>query len=707
MKAIDEKIGKFVGNSDTVFIIPPFQRNYSWEEEQCEELFNDILDSVEKGKSHYIGNIVYYVGENDRAGFSEYILVDGQQRITSILLLLSAIRNRLSKDEANKLERKFLINVDEEDEKFRVKLKQTENDSRVFEKIIEKEKPDEDGNKKQELTDEEKQNRLFQNYTYFLERLSELDEDKITDFYNATANLDIVDLNLKIEDDLEAVQKIFEKINSTGKELSIADLIRNYLLVSKSSDVQQKLYDDYWVKIENLYEDKEKISDFAKHYLITKRGVWAEEKKIYSTFKSYFDNAGMEKEEILGEILKYSKYYNWLISEKCPDDNINIIIKELNVLKSEDMYSLLLVLFDKMYETDRMSFRKILDLLADFMIRYRIVSPANGSGDIRKTLFTLLSKITKGEIELNYDVILHELSNSPSPGGRFPDDSEFKAALGKYVNTAYARALLYKLEYKEIKNIPVDIRKATVEHLMPQTLSDKWKKYLGGEEKASLIYNTYINNIGNLALLSRPLNSENSNDIWNNKKKNIIASQFVLTNTIDTDCKWDDAAIVERCNYLTRLALKHITAPLPRDRDYETIEVTDDFSSGIYDAKDVNFNATGRIVKSVIFGNYPYAVRGWFELVPTVCKILYACDKDKFDSVVRQNKIHKSTFRTTYYMGNDPIICTEEKYLISPYPLEGTGYYIESTLSANRAIHYALELMKEFGLLGSFKIEIE
>ena len=542
---------------------------------------------------------------------------------------------------------------------------------------------------------------------YFSDRLSELDEDKITEFYNATANLDIVDLNLKIEDDLEAVQKIFEKINSTGKELSIADLIRNYLLVSKSSDIQQKLYNDYWVKIEDLYEDKEKISDFAKHYLITKRGIWAEEKKIYSTFKSYFDNADMEKEEILSEILKYSKYYNWLISEKCPDDGINIIVKELNVLKSDDMYSLLLVLFDKMYNTDRVTFKKILDVLTDFMIRYRIVSPVNGSGDIRKTLFTLLSKITNNEIELSYDAILHELSNSPSPGGRFPDDNEFKAALREYVNTGYARALLYKLEYKEIKNIPVDIRKATVEHLMPQTLSEKWKKYLGGEEKASLIYNTYINNIGNLALLSRPLNSENSNDVWKNKKKNIAASQFILTNTIDMNCKWDDTAIINRCNYLTELALKHITAPLPRDRDYETVEVTDDFLSGLYDAKDINFNVTGRAVKSVIFDNHPYAVGGWFELVPKVCKILYEHNKDKFDDIVRENRIHKSTFKTSYYRGKDPIICTEEKYLISSYHLKGTEYYIESALSANRAIYYALEFMKEFGLLDSFKVEIE
>ena len=220
MKAVDEKVGRFIGNSDTVFIIPPFQRNYSWDEEQCCELFDDILDSIKKDKSHYIGNIVYYVGENDRAGFNEYILIDGQQRITSILLLLCAIRSKLSAEEAKRLEKKFLINEDETDEKYRVKLKQTDNDLRVFEKII----------NNSVLSSEERENKLFKNYNYFIDRLADFDEDMATRFYNATANLDIVDLNLKIEKDLEAVQKIFEKINSTGKELSVADLIRNYLL---------------------------------------------------------------------------------------------------------------------------------------------------------------------------------------------------------------------------------------------------------------------------------------------------------------------------------------------------------------------------------------------------------------------------------------------------------------------------------------------
>lgn len=697
MKAVDEKVGRFIGNSDTVFIIPPFQRNYSWDEEQCCELFDDIVDSIKKDKSHYIGNIVYYVGENDRASFSEYILIDGQQRITSILLLLCAIRTRLSQEEARKLEKRYLINEDEPDEKYRVKLKQTENDLKVFEKII----------TQKELTPEEKNNKLFKNYDYFVDRVAEYDEETALKFYNAIANLDIVDLNLKIEKDLEAVQKIFEKINSTGKILSPADLIRNYLLISNNSNEQQRLYSNYWVKIEELFKEKENISEFAKHYLITKRGIWVEEKKMYSTFKLYFDKTGTTKEEILIEILKLSKYFNWFLEEDCPDEKINISLKELNVLKSDDMYSLLLILFDKLYEFNRESLRKILDLLCDFMIRYRIVSPTNGSGDIRKTIFTLLTKITTSDIELNYDSVLFELSNSPSPGGRFPDDKEFKESLKGYVNTSYAKALLYKLEYKEVRNIEVDIRKVTVEHLMPQTLSDDWKKYLGGDSEASLIYNTYINNIGNLALLSRPLNSENSNAVWEKKKKNIKDAQFVLTNNIDRECKWDDNAIKNRGNQIIDLALKHITGPIARKRDFETIEVTEDCASGIYNAADINFQVTGRTVKSIIFNNIPYTIKGWFELVAVTTKILFEIDADKLNEIIKQNKIHKSTFKYSYYFGNDPILCKEKKYLVCPYEVEEAECFVESCLSAKRALFYTLELIKAYNLIENFKIEIE
>ena len=366
MKATDSKIRSFIGNSERVFLIPPFQRNYTWSCEQCEELFDDIIASIKKQKSHYIGNIVYFVGKDSSASFLQYILVDGQQRITSILLLLSAIRNHLPDNDFDKMaiDKKYLTN-EFGTEKFKVKLKQTESDEVVFDKILL-------GN---QLSEEEQKSNLFKNFEYFNSRLNDLSNNDvdIKQFYNAVGDLDIVDLDLKIEDDLEAVQKIFEKINSTGKPLSPADLIRNYLLIATTIERQQQLYDNYWIKIEELYNDKNNISDFAKHYLITKRGDWVEENKMYSTFRSYFSNVGEEKETILSEMLRLSKYYNWFKNADTDNSSLNVMIKELNILKSDDMYSLLLVLFDKLYGINNNELLKIIDLLVDFMIRYRIV----------------------------------------------------------------------------------------------------------------------------------------------------------------------------------------------------------------------------------------------------------------------------------------------------------------------------------------------
>ena len=365
MKAVDSKISSFIGNSDRVFIIPPFQRNYAWSINQCEELFSDIVDSYYKNNSHYIGNIVYYEGANNSASFNEFILIDGQQRITSILLLLLAIHNKLPNNDYNKqaIYNRYLTNSIGP-EKRRVKLKQTENDEDIFDKIVQN----------QSLTEDEKKSKIFENYNYFMQKLDEIEKNiPLLDFYNTIGNLSIVDLNLQ-DNDLEAVQKIFEKINSTGKPLTTADLIRNYLLIAQTADEQLRLYKNYWVKIEELYQDTELISDFAKHYLITKRSDWVEEDKMYATFKSYFSNVDITKEKVLGEMLRLSKFYNWFKYSNSDNSNINMMLKELNILKSDDMYCLLLIIFDKLYYSDTAELIKILDLLVDFMIRYRIVS---------------------------------------------------------------------------------------------------------------------------------------------------------------------------------------------------------------------------------------------------------------------------------------------------------------------------------------------
>ena len=700
MKATDSKIRSFIGNSERVFLIPPFQRNYTWSSEQCEELFDDIIASIKKQKPHYIGNIVYFVGKDSSASFLQYILVDGQQRITSILLLLSAIRNHLPDNDFDKMaiDKKYLTN-EFGTEKFKVKLKQTESDEIVFDKIL----------LGRHLTEEEQNSNLFKNFEYFNSRLNDLSNEgvDIKQFYNAVGDLDIVDLDLKIEDDLEAVQKIFEKINSTGKPLSPADLIRNYLLIATTIERQQQLYDNYWVKIEELYDDKNNISDFAKHYLITKRGDWVEENKMYSTFRSYFSNIGEEKETILSEMLRLSKYYNWFKNADTDNSSLNVMIKELNILKSDDMYSLLLVLFDKLYGINNNELLRIIDLLVDFMIRYRIVGLSNGSADLRSTLFNILTKITSGEIEPNYDSVKYELSNSPSPNGRFPNDEEFKIALQSKVNISYAKALLYKMEYIETKNIFVDISKITIEHVLPQSLSKEWIEYLGGEEESAKIHNTYLNCIGNLAMLSGSYNSSNSNKPWSFKKDILNQAQFILTQRVSSNEEWKENEIKNRNMELSNLAVKYISGPLAREKDYKTIETMDEFVPGLYDIFNESLNVTGTNINSLVINKEAYPISGWFELVYQLCNILYDDNKEAFDDIVRNNKVHKSSSSRLYALGKDPIFANDKKYLVSPAYFEKGNFYVEQCLSADRARNYARDVIKYLNIQNEIKIDLQ
>lgn len=700
MKANDSKIRSFIGNSERVFLIPPFQRNYTWSKEQCEELFDDIISSIKKQKSHYIGNIVYFVGKDSSASFLQYILVDGQQRITSILLLLSAIRNHLPENDFDKMaiDKKYLTN-EFGTEKFKVKLKQTESDEVIFDKIL----------LGSPLTEEEYNSNLFKNFEYFNNRLNDLADDgvDIKQFYNAVGDLDIVDLDLKIENDLEAVQKIFEKINSTGKPLSPADLIRNYLLIATTIERQQQLYDNYWVKLESLYNDKNNISDFAKHYLITKRGDWVEENKMYTTFRSYFSNTGEEKEQILSEMLRLSKYYNWFKNANTDNSSLNVMIKELNILKSDDMYSLLLILFDKLYNINNDELMKIMDMLVDFMIRYRIVGLSNGSADLRSTLFNILTKITSGEIEPNYDSIKYELSNSPSPNGRFPNDEEFKLALQSKVNISYAKALLYKMEYKETRNIFVDISKITIEHVLPQSLSKEWIEYLDGEEEAAKIHNTYLNCIGNLAMLSGSYNSSNSNKPWSFKKDILSQAQFILTQKIASNKEWKENEIKDRNIELSEKAIKYISGPLPREKDYKTMETMDEFVPGLYDIFNNSLNVTGTNINSVVINKEVYPISGWYELVYQLCNIYYDNNKEIIDDIVKNNKVHKSSSTRLYALGKDPIFSYDKKYILSPAYFEKGNFYVEQCLSADRARNYARDVIKYLNIQDDIKIDLQ
>lgn len=693
MKASETTILNFVGGLDKVFIIPPFQRNYEWSEKECRALFEDIIKSAINKKNHYLGNVVYYEGDNNGASFNEYILVDGQQRVTTILLLLCALRDKFKEngDEDNykSINRKYLSNETSND-KFRIRLKQTRYDQKAFKYIVD------------EMNIEENNSKVINNYKLFKELIEKSSVSPI-DIYNAIPKLQVVDVNLQITNDLTAVQTIFEKINSTGKPLEPADLIRNFLLIAKSSIEQEELYEKYWLPIERKIFT-ENISRFARDFLIMKIYEDVPNESIYPMFKDYVASTNNSHEEILKEMLKYSEYYSWLKFHNSPNGKLNKKIELLNVFKSDDLYPLYLLLLEKLYNTDLDELVKIFDLLVNFMLRYRIVAPSGGGGALRMAIQQLIESLSNNNVSMTYDSIYFELSNSPTPASRFPDDEEFKNVLMDNVNTTYARALLLQIEEKERSNIPVELSKVTIEHLMPQTLSLWWINYLGGEEESSRIYEKYLNCIGNLAPISSIYNTKNSNKPWNVKLQNLAQVQFVITSEIANNPEWKEENIKERNSDIANRACLATISPLTRTRKFQTKKALSSFEPGLYELSDLTSPMEGATIQALVYKGETINVSSFRELYGKICSILSELDFEKFKSIVNANSVHKSTsYRTKGE--KDPIISANPSKLVTPIRIEKTPYYYEGAISSFRIRVYAKQLIDLYGdIIGDFQI---
>lgn len=695
MKAVEQTVLGVIGGLDKVYIIPPFQRNYEWAYEQCDELFYDIINAFKTKKVHYLGNIVYYPGKNNGASYGEFILVDGQQRVTTILLLLCAIRDVSKDDELKrKINNRFLVN-DTCDERFRIRLKQTSYDSNAFVSII-------DGTIKD---NEFKDSNLVKNYRHFIRLLNNSDVSP-KEIFETMPMLEVVDVNLKVND-LSTVQTVFEKINATGKKLTPADLIRNYLLLAESAEEQESLYKKYWVKIEETISNNN-ISKFARDYLIMNTYEDVVEDNIYKQFKGHFENSQATHCDILIDMNSLSKYYAWLRFENSPSDRINKIVKILNFLKTEDVYPLYLFLFSKLYENRQNELIMILNLLSDFLLRYRIVAPSGGGGALRSVVYQLLEKINLNEIDLTYDSIFFELSNSSAFSGRFPDDEEFKEELMKSVNINYARVLLLKIEEFETSNIDVPLEKVTVEHLMPQTLNEEWINYLGGQEEADRIYDRYLNCIGNLTPMSGRYNSRNSNKPWDKKLQILSEIQFLITSSIcNTYSNWKEDDIKRRNKDVAERACKATISPLKRTRKCQTRNVSEEFIPGLYPLSDITTPMSNTRIQEILFDdNSVIKVNTWKDFFKTVCKIAYDYDTELFKRIADNNEIHKAT-STKNYPYKDPIISTDPQKLVEAKQINNTRYYIEGCLSSMRARVFAKQLMDIYGITDAFQINVQ
>jgi uncharacterized protein with ParB-like and HNH nuclease domain len=701
MKATETNILKFIAGLDKTFIIPPFQRNYSWGETECKELFEDVVLAYKVGntasdpKKHYLGNIVYYKGENDGAIYDEIVLVDGQQRVTTMLLMICAIRDSID-DTAKKesIDKRYLYN-ETTDEFYKVRLRQTEYDSEGFLKVVNQDRREIDEN-----------TNVWKNYLLLKKLLLEscIDPEKLL---NYLTNIEIVDIDLKISN-LEEVQTVFEKINATGKPLTASDKIRNWVLLHKSSREQKRLYENYWLQIENLLTS-DNVTRFARDFLIMKLKNDIIEGNAYGEFKAYLvDFCNNNREDLLREMLRYAKYYRWILFKDAPNPELRRILNMLDYLKTDDAKPLYMYLLELLYTDNLPELIKILNLFTDFMLRYRIVKPSGGGGALRSVIQSLIEKTDAGEIEPKHEVFLRELSNSANASQRFPDDDEFKSCLlqNSKLNHSYGRLLLVRMEehkYNMRTTVPFD--EGTVEHLMPQTLTDEWKKNLGGSEIAESIYDKYLNSIGNLALVSGRYNSSLSNNEWAKKRVALADVEFNLTKNVAQSNVWNENTISNRAGELAELAIKSTISPLARSTSYQTVENDDEYTPGTFTLSEDNVVTNGAKIKDLLYDGASLKCAKWNDLLPKICKILYEQNPDEFEVIVTKNRVHKAT-KTKNAPNYDPILTKNPSYVGSPKKLFDTDIYYESCLSSTRAVFYARQLAELFNLSEKFTYTI-
>lgn len=557
-------ITKFIKANELTFEIPVYQRNYAWDIDNCDKLFDDVLMGIQAKRKHYFGNIVYYeASEQLIIGFDRYILIDGQQRITSTMLLLAAIRDE-EDDETirTKLTATYLTN-EEAEEKSRVKLKQVESDRATYESII-----------TGDTEDILKSSLVYRNYNRFRRLVKNVKHNQgytTTDLLSGIEFLDIIAIDLESEKvGSESPQVIFESINATGKPLSTADLLRNFLLLEIGVDDQKEYYEKYWLTIEkNVGSDS--ISDFIRRFITMKSNDDVKKDSEYREFKKYYSKLFTSADAAIKELSKYSKYYSWIkqpekiISQQEATAKILADLDDLRMLPATPVIMWLLAKAD----SGDVSYEEInstLQVIASWSFRARITNivPTGEIGTILTTKILELLKSKKDDITYP-EFLVFELSNYRLHD-IYPTDEMFVDAFVRYdFYKNYRRYVQQKLA-SEISNDKTEITLESIEHIMPQTIShDKWPGVQGHE------HIEWVNTIGNLTPLNLPDNISNSNHAFKDKVDNISKSDWQITREVMnfvTD-GWGIEEIRSRANELAAKATEIWTGPVERTREIE------------------------------------------------------------------------------------------------------------------------------------------
>lgn len=557
------------GNGQLTFVIPVYQRNYEWTKENCDQLFEDVKNSIPKEgeaeKFHYFGNIVYDEANHDPfTNYIQYILIDGQQRITSTMLLLAAIRDEESDEKSrNYIDFTYLKNQ-EAPEEYKIKLKQIEMDRETFSQII-----------NHDLDSVNKSSAIYKNYDRFRTLIKKAKEEGITSkdllLGLRAMNVIVIDLESKLPG-AESPQVIFESINATGKPLSAADLLRNYLLFEIGIEKQEKYYTDYWLKIEQNIGNAN-ISDFLLRYLTMRTRAKITSGTEYRLFKQKYREFFTDAESAMAELVKYSVYYQWIKQPETllASPSTAKLLREADLLRIDTAIPTFMWLFDQVQNNhiEFSDFDEVIKVIMDWSYRVRVTGILN-TGDVSSILLTKILELleSKPSDDQSYgDYLRFELSNYRSRD-IYPTDKQFKEAFIKYnFYKSYGRYTQEKLSeaYSNDQHISFE----SIEHILPQTLDQyKWPNITVSEHVE------WVNTIGNLVPMNQKDNTSNSNDDITEKSKRLAISDWLLARDALNyliDGEWTIESIKNRANDLASKAVHIWQGPVKRTRDIEVI----------------------------------------------------------------------------------------------------------------------------------------
>ena len=646
MKGSETRMTAFMEGANNRYVIPVYQRKYDWRQENCRQLYEDLKKVIQNGRSsHFFGSIVSSVVPNGSK--IEYHIIDGQQRLTTVSLLLLAICNliasgKLTSKEARldeQISHRFLIApwASEDD---RIKLRPVKSDREALAKLF---GPEEDYDRASNLT---------LNYRFFRDVLLK-EEVSVDELYSAIGKLEIISITLEPDDN---AQLIFESLNSTGLALAEGDKIRNYILMGLPPKEQNKYYTEYWEKIEKCTRND--VSAFVRDYLSIKQQMTPNVNTIYQAFKRYVEEVQLPIEALLEDLLKYARLFEKLLTcesglgEKRLDDCLYRMARlEITVTRPFLMEVLRLNQDDKLSAE---AVRDVFEITENYLFRRNICEvPTNA---LNKVFLTLNKEILRYDNTADHyvDKCIYAL-RTKRESGRFPDDREFADALAVkqvYLMRGKYKAYLFEryenfgtVETKDVYT-HLDNNVYSIEHIMPQHLTPAWMEELG--PNAAEIYTTWLHRLANLTLTG--YNPNLSNKSFREKRDaeqgGYRNSGLRMNQRIGQKDTWGLPELEERSSEMVARALRIWPCP---QTDFKPAEK--EFDSCTLDDEDVDL--TGREIARYSLLNAEQPVASWTDMFEHVVKFLHQRDQSVLSALAYSTSLTSDLAVYVSHTGNE------------------------------------------------------